>query len=84
MIQKKTLYGLYGGVFILLFGLFFLQFSIREEKDQIQEIQKKTEKNYDENQILKEHYSALTSSENLQKLQKELFPNYTSLAGEKE
>ena len=83
MIQKKTLSFLYIVVFLLLISVFFLQFSIREEKDTLNTLSKKIEQLHDDKQMLRSEYSTLTSAVSLGKKQEKLFPERTILQGEK-
>ncbi len=69
-------------VLFLFFLVFFIQFSIREKKDILYKQNKEIEKTYDKKQSLKVRFSELTNQKNLQKLEKELFPNRVNLEGQ--
>ncbi len=83
MIHKNSVLFTFVCVFCFLISVFFIQFSIREKKDTLYNLQKKIEKKHDEKQSLKVRFSELTNQTNLQKLEKELFNNRVGLAGQK-
>ncbi|MHA1540960.1 MAG: hypothetical protein ACTSXL_04865 [Alphaproteobacteria bacterium] len=82
MIKKSYVIFSWATTLFLFFLVFFIQFSIREKKDLFNRQNKEIEKMHDKKQSLKVKFSILTNQKNLQKLEKELFPNRANLAGQ--